>query len=312
MTGVRWLLATILGILGAVAALAAVAFGYAKTELLAPEPFAVRTLAALESPAVRDYVSEQLTATLAAEGLARPNDQRLVQNAMAALVESDAFAPVFRRSVEAAHTQVLNGDEELELDLTRAAGIAERELRRVDPRLADAAKPRLQGLAVTLANDTRVAQVVEVTGRLEAAAYILPPIAVALLVAALGLARRRPLAATLIGVALTLAAIAGGLAVNSGRSAVTEEVAGAQRPAARATWEALIGDARLWAAGLAAAGLLVGAAGAWAARRGRRRPSSTRRTPPAHTASRTAASRGSRLGGSGRLRDRGTDGRRGG
>lgn len=101
MTGRRSLALIVLGV---VLALAGLACAYVRRELAEPEAFADRAVEALRSDQVREVIAEQITVALLERGSPDLVSSRpLLLTAVEAVLETDEFARVLRRSAVTAH-----------------------------------------------------------------------------------------------------------------------------------------------------------------------------------------------------------------
>jgi hypothetical protein len=123
-------LATALAVLGLLA-------GYVKVELAEPEAFADRGVAALQSDAVRAVIAEQVAVQLLER---RSPDliatRPLVLVAVEAILETDGFERILRRSVITAHGVLVRGDSDVSVELSELREILVPALRSASPALA--------------------------------------------------------------------------------------------------------------------------------------------------------------------------------
>jgi hypothetical protein len=123
-------LATALAVLGLLA-------GYVKVELAEPEAFADRGVAALQSDAVRAVIAEEVSVQLLER---RSPDliatRPLVLTAVEAVLETDSFERILRRSVFTAHGVLVRGDSDVSVELSELREILVPALRSASPALA--------------------------------------------------------------------------------------------------------------------------------------------------------------------------------
>ncbi len=123
-------LATVLAVLGLVA-------GYVKVELAEPEAFADRGVAALQSDAVRAVIAEQVAVQLLER---RSPDliatRPLVLIAVEAILETDSFERILRRSMITAHGVLVRGDSDVSVELSELRQVVVPALESASPDLA--------------------------------------------------------------------------------------------------------------------------------------------------------------------------------
>lgn len=275
MTG-RQLLASLLAIAAVALALVGGLARYLRDEIVAPDPFADRALAALDREPVRAAVVDAVAAQVDArvpDGLLSDAQARALA---ARVVATRAFRRSFRRTALDANRVLFQDDAQA---ATLRLGAVSSAFDAVDPRIA----PLLGGAAEQRLLTLRGDDVGIGTKRLGDAAHAIAgwslPLALAALVAALLLAPRRlaliRLAAicTLLAGALLLVALALGRAAVVDAADASSGVSLTQaRDAAGAAWEAYADDLRPWALGALAAGLVVTALTLLPAAFGRQRP----------------------------------------
>lgn len=259
MTDRRALALTVLAVLLGLAGMTA---SYVKLELAEPGPFADRAVTALDSREVRAVISEQVAVQMLERGTpdlvaSRP----LVLIAVEAILETEQFERVLKRSAVAAHEVLFRGDSDVVVELEEARDLLAPAVESVSPQLArqlpNDFRPRIAEIRRTSAA-TRVAGVAEGASAV-AIPLLVVAIAVLALVVALAPDRRRALARTglvlAIGAAgglLVMAALRAQLVSQSGNIGVLSK--DDARVAAGATWDALAG-------GLQRGLLIIGVAG---------------------------------------------------
>ena len=254
-------------VLGVVLALAGVVAGYVKLELAEPEPFADRAVGALRSEEVREVIAEQVAVEMLERGspdivASRP----FVLTAVEAVLETDQFEPVLRRTAVTAHQLLFRGDRDVIVELEEARdallpaveSVAPEVARQIptelSPRIAEIRRTHVATWAVRVADGAGVA--------------VVPLLIAAVAALALGVAlapvRRRALvvagillAAGAVGGLLAMAALRAQLISHAGEVGVLSD--DDARAAAGAAWDALAGGLERWFAVVGVAGLAVAA-----------------------------------------------------
>jgi hypothetical protein len=124
-------------VLGVALALAGLASSYVKHELAEPEAFADRAVEALRSDQVREVIAEQITVPLLERGSPDLVSSRpLLLTAVEAVLETDEFARVLRRSAVMAHAVLLSGDRDVIVELEEARELLAPAVESVSAQLA--------------------------------------------------------------------------------------------------------------------------------------------------------------------------------
>ena len=137
-------------VLGVALALAGLASSYVKHELAEPEAFADRAVEALRSDQVREVIAEQITVPLLERGSPDLVSSRpLLLTAVEAVLETDEFARVLRRSAVMAHAVLLSGDRDVIVELEEARELLAPAVESVSAQLAgripDDLRPQIAG-----------------------------------------------------------------------------------------------------------------------------------------------------------------------
>lgn len=254
-------------VLGVVLALAGVVAGYVKLELAEPEPFADRAVAALRSEEVRGVIAEQVAVEMLERGspdivASRP----FVLTAVEAVLETDQFEPVLRRTAVTAHQLLFRGDRDVIVELEEARDVLLPAVESVSPEVARQIPAELSPRIAEIRGSHVATWAVRVA---DGAGVAVVPLLIAA-VAALGLGvalapdRRRTLvvagillAAGAVGGLLAMAALRAQVVSHAGEVGVLSE--DDARAAAGAAWDALAGGLERWFAVVGVAGLAVAA-----------------------------------------------------
>jgi len=251
--------------------LTGIAAGYVSTQLAEPEPFADRAVTALQSREVRVAIAEQVTLSLLERGSPdlvawRP----LVLSAVEAVLETDEFERVIRRSAITAHEVLFAGDRDVVLELQETRDVLVPSIEAVAPQVARQIPAEISPRVAEVRSSAAATTLVRAAERASAAAIPLLLAAALALAAAFWLAPDRRRAVVRTGVALAGGAAIALVALAALRAQVVAraEVVGVlsedeARAAAGAAWDAFAGDLQTWvlAAGIAgvatAAGMLI-------------------------------------------------------
>jgi hypothetical protein len=247
--------------------LASLVTGYVRLELAEPEPFADRAVRALRSEEVRAVIAEQVAVEMLERGspdlvASRP----LVLTAVEAVLETEEFARVLRRTAVGVHELLLRGERDVIVELEEAREVLVPAVRAASPEVARQIPSDLRPRIAEIRGSDVATSVVRVADSASAAALPLLIGAVAALGLAVALAADRRRASGGAGLAL---AVAGGLGLAAMAALRAQALSHAERVgvlseedargAAGATWEALAGGLEGWLVITAIAGLALAA-----------------------------------------------------
>lgn len=242
----RWVLLVVAlacAVLGCVAA-------YVRAELAEPEAFADRAVEALQSREVGAIIAERI----AVDVLERQDPdlvatRPLVVTAVEAVLGTEAFERVARRSVATAHRVIIEGQDDATVELGQLREVLLPALRSVSPRLADRVPQDLHTEIAEVRASAAATTTVRLFNRTRDLAW--PALALSLLTIA-GLVvtaadRRRALGAVGLGMVAAGAIAVLGLGLLEDRFVAEAQQVGAlpdddARAAARAVWQAMAGD----------------------------------------------------------------------
>jgi hypothetical protein len=263
--GHRWrrLAAPALVVLASLAILLALVAAYARQAAVDSDQFANRATAALRDDSVRALVAQKVTDEVVLKNqadliAARP----LIESVASEIVGGRAFTGLFRRAVRDVHSALFKHDRNtVTLTIADIGTVLAAALEQVRPSLArqlrstervDVARENIGSLSATLA---------DIAERVQLLAIILVALSLALVAGALLVSPDRRSTVIQLGWG---AAVAGGLLVVAyaiARSAAVNHVDGPdEQAAARAVWDAFLGDLRTEAWILAGSGAVVAAA----------------------------------------------------
>jgi hypothetical protein len=256
-----------LAVIASVFVLAGLAAAYVKLQLADPEMFADRSVDALQSDAVRAVIAEQITVDLLERRSPELVASRpLVLVAVEAVLETDEFARVLRRTAATAHRVLFEDDRDVIVELEQARDLLVPTIRSAAPELADRLPAELRPEIAAIRGSDAATWTLRVADGADALAW-------PLLIAGLGLLglavwrapdRRRAAAggglilASGAGVGLiAMAALREQVVSHAGRVGVLSD--DDARAAAGATWDALAGGLEDWLVITATGGFAVAA-----------------------------------------------------
>jgi hypothetical protein len=250
--------ATILCVVAVLLAVAALTLSYLGQAVLRPGPFADRAVAALRDPAVQADVADRLTAAVTSAGhgdlvAVRP----LVRSLAGAIVESKAFAALFRRAVIEAHVAVVqHGSSRLLVTVADVGVLVQGVLERFSPAAARRIGAERASTLLALRPGGAAIDIVTVARDVYSLAWLLAVLAVLLGCGAILVSPDRRRAAFRLGIGSVLGGLGLVAVVTVGR-AIADQIAPQGRGAAAgALWSAFLGGLRVQALLLAAAGAL--------------------------------------------------------
>lgn len=261
----RRIASVVLTALASLCVVVALVAGYVRTTVLDSDQFADRATAALQKPAVRDLIAQQITdqAVLRASSdlvAVRP----LIESAASTMISTPAFQSLFRTAARDLHRTVFTKDRNTAtLTVADVGVLLSSTLQRLHPKLADRVpatlSARLDSGNVTL----NALDAADTADLIERAAWIVGIAAVVLLVAAVALAPSRRRGIVHAGIGLTVAGALVVIAYQIARAQLVNRFGlPAQRAAAGAVWDAFAQDLRLWALVTTGVGTVVAAAAA--------------------------------------------------
>jgi hypothetical protein len=251
----RRVVSPILIVLGGLLLAPGLAALYVRVEIIDVSRFEARTVAAVQSEPVRQVAAEQLTSELVDAGATELLSVRpLVVSALDAFAGTRIFARGVALAARDAHGVLAEGrDESFVLDVGQTVSALLSELSSVVPAAARAVPRDVDPELFSLDLDDPRVRAVRTVADWGVAGFVLPGVALLLIVVGVALAPRRRPALVLAG---GMVAVAGGLlmiAFAAGRAAVAREAPrdfapGAPvRDALTAVYDAYLGDVRAWA-----------------------------------------------------------------
>ncbi|HTU95263.1 MAG TPA: hypothetical protein VMF14_05440 [Solirubrobacteraceae bacterium] len=240
-------------------AVLAVALSYLGRATLRSGPFADRAVAALRDPAVQSDVADHLTDAVTSIGggdlvAVRP----LVRSLAGGIVQSPAFASLFRRAVVQAHEAVVQrGDGRVLITVADLGVLVQGVLERLSPAAARTIAAERVSTLFTLHPGGAVIDVVKLLRSIYSAAWVLAILAAVMAIGALWLSEDRRRTGWQLGIGLLIGGLALAALVIGGREIVEQLAPEGRGPAVAALWRAFLGGLQVQALLLAAAGAIV-------------------------------------------------------
>jgi multisubunit Na+/H+ antiporter MnhC subunit len=262
----------------AVLALLAVPLGdlglWTKRQLLNTDSFTAMANDVVQQPEVHDALANRITLEIVRQVPRLASQQSVLRSAVGTVVGTPAFQSVFETAVGGLHDQLTNGDDQLTLGLDAFLPLVRAEVAKTSPQAA--ARVPQSGLpAVTVVEKKDMSALWVGVDVARKVSWLLPLIALALLIAAVALASKRATMLVIVGAGLAAAAVAIVLLLRAGRSVLFDVVgAGVSRQTFNSAWDAITSSLVTQTIILGVLGLLaVGAGVLWQRRdRGNLRP----------------------------------------
>ncbi len=252
-------------VLASIAIVLALVAAYARHAAVNSDQFANRATVALRDDSVRSLIAQKLTDEVVLKNqadliAARP----IIESVASDVVGGRAFTNLFRKAVRDVHRALFKRDKNtVTLTVADVGAVLAAALEQVRPELArklqstervELVERNIGSLSATLAN---------IAERVQLLAVLLLVLSLVLVAGALLLAPDRRQAVVELGVAVAAAGVLLVVAYSVARSLAVDHVDGPdEQAAARAVWDAFLGDLRTAAWILAACGVVVAAAAA--------------------------------------------------
>jgi len=259
----RQLATRVLVVLASVAIVLALVAAYARHAAVNSDQFANRATVALRDDSVRSLIAQKLTDEVILKNqadliAARP----IIESVASDVVGGRAFTNLFRKAVRDVHRALFKRDQNtVTLTIADVGAVLAAALEQVRPQLArelgstervELAESNIGSLSATLA---------DIAERVQLLAVLLVVLSVVLVAAALLLAPDRRQAVVELGVGAATAGVLLVVVYSVARSIAVDHVDGPdEQAAARAVWDAFLGDLRTAAWLLAVCGVVVAAA----------------------------------------------------
>lgn len=267
----RGVASVVLVVLGAALLLAGSVTYYLRTQVLEPEAFADRAVAALEDDGVRRVVGREIVVNLIDRGstdlvAARP----LLETVVDAVIQTPPFRTIFRQAaVETNRVFFVRDKKNALFDVADATQLVRFGLKSVSPELASQLPKNIEGDLLALRRREFAGQTLAVADAVRPLGIVLPLLGLVVLIAAIAIAPDRRVAVLRSGIAIgaSAALLAAALLVLRARTLAgvvgEDELTDADvRDAVGGLLDAFLADLVSGAFLLALAGFVVGAAAA--------------------------------------------------
>ena len=261
----RQLATRVLVVLASLAIVLALVTAYVRHAAVDSDQFANRATVALRDSSVRSLIAQKLTDEVILKNkadliAARP----IIESVASDVVGGRAFTNLFRKAVRDVHRALFKRDQNtVTLTIADVGAVLAAALEQVRPELArelgstervELVERNIGSLSATLA---------DIAERVQLLAVLLLVLSLALVAGALLLSRDRRQTVVELGVGAAVAGVLLVVAYSALRSIAVDQVDGPdEQAAARAVWDAFLGDLRTAAWILAACGVVVAAAAA--------------------------------------------------
>lgn len=244
---------------------------YAKRNVLDANRLSDTAVSALDRAQVRRYLAHEAAGQVIAHVPQLGADRATIERATRAIVSSRPFRSLVRGAIVATeHAVVDNGVDDTVMKLQHVGTLVRGRLQQVDPALAAKVPADLSTRIASLGHAPLLTNALQAIKDVDLLGTILPPIAVALLIASVLAGASRRAAAVRLGLGLLVWGVAGFILMELGRAAALDAVpAGIQRDAAGPVWDEITGQLRVWFLVAAAAGLGLAVLAYWLGRANR-------------------------------------------
>jgi hypothetical protein len=253
----------VLAALGALAALVGGFLFYARQEIFNPDNLAERSKNALGDERARLAIAQPIVDGIVDSGSgelvnARPFVESLVVSALGTPPAKAAFAEAVR-SIDAKLAN--RTPDTLFLNLTDATVVAAKALDALAPTLGDSVPKEIADVKTAILESEITITPLRWVHQVDLFGIILPFVALLLLALSVAIAPVRRLGVQRAGVAVAIAGVVGLIILIVGRSLALAQISDPLfRDAARAAWDALLGELFLWTVGLGLLALILAAA----------------------------------------------------
>lgn len=237
--------------------------GYAQRAVVDSDQFANRATAALGDESVRGLVAERVTDDIVLERQADLVTARpIIQSVVSAILNTRAFTNLFRAGVRDVHRALFDQDRDtVTLTVADVGTVLSVALERVRPALARRLDSTGRVSLLRREVDGLSGDLVRVVDRVRVLAIFLLAAALTLGAIALAISRDRRRTVVELGIGIAAAGVVLLVAYGVARSVAVGPVEGLEaRAAARAVWDAFLGDLRTAAWVLTGIGAVIAAA----------------------------------------------------
>lgn len=224
--------------------------------------FATNAVQAFQDEAVADYAGTQIASQVVAAYEDLIAAQSALEQLLPVVLTSDVATPIIYRAAEDVHATLFDpGGESYVLDLADIGSLVASVLQVRGIAAAESVPTDLRGAFVTIAETEPVALLVRMAERANLLAFVLPPVALALLALSLVLAHNRRRAAVWMGIGVAACGLLLWLGARLLESTTLNRLEDSDvADAARGMLDAFVGGVGGWSLVLGAVGALIAAA----------------------------------------------------
>ncbi len=236
---------------------------YARQTAVNSDQFANRATEALRDDSVNALLAQKITDEVILKREADLIGARpIIETVTAEVVGGRAFTGLFRAAVKDLHRALFKRDQStVSMTVADVGTVLAAALQEIRPQLADQLRSTERVEVVRTDIGSLSAELVDITERVRLIALLLGLLSLALVAGALVISRDRRETAISLGIATAVAGVLLVVLYSLGRSIAVGHVEGPEeQAAARAVWDAFLGDLRTGAWILAGAGAVVAAA----------------------------------------------------
>jgi len=197
---------------------------WTRREVLDSASFETLANKVVQQPDVRDSLADAVTAKIVGQEPRLATQQSVIRTAVGTLVGTQPFQVVFEHAVSGMHDQLTSGADQLSLQLDPLLPLVRTEVGKVsNPNVANLVP--LSGLpSVTVVQKKDMKALWVAVGLARRASWILPLLSLALLAAALGVAKNRRAVLIVLGAGLAVVSVALVLLLKVGRGLLSNAV----------------------------------------------------------------------------------------
>ena len=242
---------------------------FVKRNILDPDRLAAHAVATLNENEIKDFVAQKTANAAIAQAPDLADSREEIQNATKAVTGSDAFETVVTKAIVTANHALLdNGNDNTIMQLQNLGSVVRNQLAESNPELAARIPDDLDAQIADLGRSHGLTNVLQAIEKIKFLGLILPPIALALLIASIFAGADRMAALMRLGIGLMIWGAASFVVLLLAKpAAVSRAPEGIQRDAASAAWDEIVGALGTWYVITAVIGIALAAVAFYAGRR---------------------------------------------
>jgi hypothetical protein len=242
---------------------------FVKRNILDPDRLAAHAVATLNENEIKDFVAQKTANAAIAQAPDLADSREEIQNATKAVTGSDAFETVVTKAIVTANHALLdNGNDDTIMQLQNLGSVVRNQLAESNPELAARIPDDLDAQIADLGRSHGLTNVLQAIEKIKFLGLILPPIALALLIASIFAGADRMAALMRLGIGLMIWGAASFVVLLLAKpAAVNRAPEGIQRDAASAAWDEIVGALGTWYVITAVIGIALAAVAFYAGRR---------------------------------------------